>query len=79
MKTVQLTKRSTLGSRHCALRKDPTFSSDTNTESHQLEPQLGANILKWIWWVIGHPFRLAFCPSVSSPSSGLPLPHYLDC
>eukprot|EP00983_Pelagomonas_calceolata_P092424 1157661-Pelagomonas_calceolata.AAC.9 len=53
-----------LGYSQRALRKDPAVSADTNSESHQLEAQLGATKLIRIRRIVGHPSRLASRPPV---------------
>eukprot|EP00983_Pelagomonas_calceolata_P051399 1142385-Pelagomonas_calceolata.AAC.3 len=72
---------SMLGNSQHALRKDPTVSSGTNSESHQLKAQLGGTKLMWIRQFVGHPSRLVPRPPVSSPSKSLPPPnpHCSDC
>eukprot|EP00983_Pelagomonas_calceolata_P007553 245276-Pelagomonas_calceolata.AAC.2 len=72
-------KKSLLGKSQRALRKDPTASAGTNSESQQLEAQLGASKLMQIRRVFSHPSRLASRPPGSPSSSPPPLPNCLDC
>eukprot|EP00983_Pelagomonas_calceolata_P042829 1138673-Pelagomonas_calceolata.AAC.1 len=58
----------TLGNSQRALRKDPTASTDPNSESQQLIAQRGATKLMKIQRAVGHPCRLVSCPPVSSSS-----------
>eukprot|EP00983_Pelagomonas_calceolata_P130380 1161679-Pelagomonas_calceolata.AAC.3 len=55
------------GHQPACITEDPIVSAGTNSESHQLEAQLGATRLMRIRRAIGHPSRLASCPPVSSP------------